>query len=89
MMWVPGQNTRIELDTVFDAFVTNMYDLYRYMNKVIIVVAGHEFSLWNMVIGAMILAALTAAAIPESPMADSFTVPDEAAEFYDAGYFDG
>ena len=88
----PTTDTHIRLDAVFNAITDSMYEIYVYMNRIIIHVAGHEFTLWNFVIGAMIIAFITAACIPDTPggsMGDDFTVPDEAAEFYDAGYFDG
>ena len=57
----PTTDTHIRLDAVFNAITESMYEIYVYMNRIIIHVAGHEFTLWNFVIGAMIIAFLTAA----------------------------
>ena len=88
----PVNDIHIRLDAVFTAITDSIYEVYVFMNRVIIHVAGYEFTLWNFVIGAMIIAFVTAACIPDSPYGSyggDFTVPDEAEEFYDAGYFDG
>ena len=65
--WVPSQPTVISLDTIFDALTDSMYDLYVYLNNVYISVAGYRFTLWNFVIGAMLIAVVTAACIPDTP----------------------
>lgn len=59
--------TNLDLDTVFDYLTNCMYDIYVFMQRTSITVAGYTFSLWNMLIGAMVIAFITAACIPETP----------------------
>lgn len=51
----------------------------------IVISANYRFSMWDFTIGAMIIAAVTAALLP-----DSFVGFDDpvVGEFYDDGYFD-